>query len=229
MSKDSPPLDLIREHFAKTYASLEHMLSILKHADKMNSELFYWKIRPYFAGWRNVLPNGVHYAGVDDVSTRRSYVGISAAQSSLFQALDVIFDISHEEPGVTYLHKMLSYMPLTHARFISDLKTQAAGHLKNFVRGYDDLTELFNRCVRCRAEFRAVHLQQVQKYVVKEAFREGKRAFGLAKPVAAGGGIHGAGATPLRLFLRSTLLKTKEAKITGVTGGTGGGHAKPEK
>ena len=219
MSKDSPRLDLIREHFAKTYASLEHMLSILKQADKMNSELFYWKIRPYFAGWRNVLPYGVHYAGVDDVSTRRSYVGISAAQSSLFQALDVIFDISHEEPGATYLHKMLSYMPLTHARFISHLKTQAAGHLKNFVRGYDDLTELFNRCVRCRAEFRAVHLQQVQKYVVKEAFREGKRAFGLAKPVNAGGGIQGAGATPLRLFLRSTLLKTRGAKISSGRGG----------
>ena len=185
----------------------------------MDSELFYWKIRPYFAGWRNVLPDGVHYAGVDDVSTRRSYVGISAAQSSLFQALDVIFNILHEEPGATYLHKMLSYMPFVHAKFLTHLEAQPAGLLKNFVGGFEDLTDMFNRCVRCRAEFRAVHLNQVQKYAVKEAFRKGKHAFGLAKPVHAGGGIQGAGATPLHSFLRSTLLKTREAKISSGRGG----------
>ena len=202
------------------------MLSILKQADRMDSELFYWKIRPYFAGWRNVLPDGVHYAGVDDASIRRSYVGISAAQSSLFQALDAIFDISHEEPGTTYLHKMLSYMPLAHARFLSHLRAQAAGRLKNFVRGYDGLKDMFNHCVRCRADFRAVHLKQVQKYAVKEAFRKGKHAFGLAKPVNAGGGIQGAGATPIHLFLRSTLLKTREAKISS---GRGSNYSTPGK
>jgi indoleamine 2,3-dioxygenase len=226
IANDCPNLDIIREHLAQTHASLAHMLSILKQAGKMDSELFYWQIRPYFAGWRNVLPDGVHYAGVDADATRRSYVGISAAQSSLFQALDAIFEIEHEEPGATYLRKMLAYMPRPHANFLIRLKAQPVLGLKDFVRQHDELREMFNRCISCRADFRAVHLSQVQKYAVQESFRKGKHAFGLAKPMAAGGGMHGAGATPIRLFLGSTLRRTKEGRLSD---GRGDGHGTAAK
>ncbi|KIW86658.1 uncharacterized protein Z519_12713 [Cladophialophora bantiana CBS 173.52] len=212
--QSKPDLGLIQRHFQKAQASFDEMLATLVETRKMNSEVFYWDIRPNFGGWHLILPQGVHYAGVDEASVYRSYVGISAAQSSLFRAFDIIFDISHSEPGATYLRKMHEYMPSPHARFLGDLKANFSGTLRAFITDHEELSDTYNQCLRNLAKFRAVHRGLVQKYAVQEASRPKKRAFGLAKSVTAGGGVQGAGGTPIELFLRSTWEKTEKAMVT---------------
>lgn len=92
--------------------------------EKCDPYVFYWKIRPYLAGWENMaeagLPLGLIYEGVDDVwsaqtdeyadmshldeaerllNQYRRYAGGSAAQSSLIAALDVAFGVEHHRTG----------------------------------------------------------------------------------------------------------------------------------
>ncbi|KAI8149696.1 Indoleamine 2,3-dioxygenase [Fennellomyces sp. T-0311] len=92
--------------------------------EKCDPYVFYWKIRPYLAGWENMaeagLPFGLIYEGVDsfwsaetdeyaDMShlsegerllrQYRRYAGGSAAQSSLIAALDVFLGVEHYPTG----------------------------------------------------------------------------------------------------------------------------------
>ncbi|KAI8646306.1 Indoleamine 2,3-dioxygenase [Parasitella parasitica] len=118
------------------YSDLEQNLKTIRTAlAQMNDDLkrmyekcdpyvFYWKIRPYLAGWENMaeagLPLGLIYEGVDSLwnaqtdeyadmshldeaerllSQYRRYAGGSAAQSSLIAALDVAFGVEHHRTG----------------------------------------------------------------------------------------------------------------------------------
>ncbi|CAM0134894.1 unnamed protein product [Umbelopsis sp. WA50703] len=112
--------------------NLNHIQSCLKNmnvdlarmSEKCDPYVFYWKIRPYLAGWENMadagLPLGLIYEGVDNLwytetdeyadmshlseaervlRQYRTYAGGSAAQSSLIHALDVAFGIEHHPTG----------------------------------------------------------------------------------------------------------------------------------
>ncbi|CAG8454207.1 9413_t:CDS:2 [Paraglomus occultum] len=70
--------------------------------EKCDPYVFYWKVRPYLAGWENEdrLPKGIIYEGVDGVDEKgetifRQYVGASAGQSALIQALDIALNVEH--------------------------------------------------------------------------------------------------------------------------------------
>lgn len=105
--------------------SLEHMNDALQRMyEKCDPYVFYWKIRPYLAGWENMaeagLPFGLIYEGVDSLWAAetdeyadmshlsegerllrqyRRYAGGSAAQSSLIAALDVALGVEHFPTG----------------------------------------------------------------------------------------------------------------------------------
>jgi indoleamine 2,3-dioxygenase len=97
---------------------------LARMSEKCDPYVFYWKIRPYLAGWENMaeagLPLGLIYEGVNDVwnaetdeyadmshldeaerllQQYRRYAGGSAAQSSLIAALDVAFGVEHHRTG----------------------------------------------------------------------------------------------------------------------------------
>ncbi|PHZ10102.1 Indoleamine 2,3-dioxygenase [Rhizopus microsporus ATCC 52813] len=110
-------LETIRDSIAEMTQVLTRMY------EKCDPYVFYWKIRPYLAGWENMaeagLPLGLIYEGVDlwseqtdeyadmshlDSAQRllrqyRRYAGGSAAQSSLIAALDVAFGVEHHRTG----------------------------------------------------------------------------------------------------------------------------------
>ncbi|CAG8493060.1 1366_t:CDS:2 [Ambispora leptoticha] len=74
---------------------------------KCDPYIFYWKVRPYLAGWENEdrLPKGLIYEGVDQPDENgnpvyRQYVGGSAGQSALIQAIDIALNIEHYPTGV---------------------------------------------------------------------------------------------------------------------------------
>ncbi|RUS20807.1 Indoleamine 2,3-dioxygenase-domain-containing protein [Endogone sp. FLAS-F59071] len=114
-------------HLHVILASLKKLNVIfVRMYEKCDPYVFYWKIRPYLAGWENMaeagLPLGLIYEGVDtlweegtdyyaDIShltetdrflrQYRKYAGGSAAQSSLIHALDIFFGVEHHPTGDT--------------------------------------------------------------------------------------------------------------------------------
>ncbi|KAF9434089.1 hypothetical protein BGZ76_008560, partial [Entomortierella beljakovae] len=89
-------LEAIRDIIVDLVAVLRRMF------ERCDPYVFYWKVRPYLAGWENMaeagLPNGVKYEGVDNGEYKK-LAGGSAAQSSLIHALDVAFGVEHYPTG----------------------------------------------------------------------------------------------------------------------------------
>ncbi|GJJ76687.1 indoleamine 2,3-dioxygenase [Entomortierella parvispora] len=82
---------------------IEELVAVLRRMfEKCDPYVFYWKVRPYLAGWENMaeagLPNGVRYEGVDNGEYKK-LAGGSAAQSSLIHALDIAFGVEHFPTG----------------------------------------------------------------------------------------------------------------------------------
>lgn len=118
-------LDDLLSNFKVIESALGNMNDDLKRMyEKCDPYVFYWKIRPYLAGWENMaeagLPLGLIYEGVETLwsaqtdeyadmshldeaerllSQYRRYAGGSAAQSSLIAALDVAFGVEHHRTG----------------------------------------------------------------------------------------------------------------------------------
>lgn len=99
-------------------------VDLARMSEKCDPYVFYWKIRPYLAGWENMadagLPLGLIYEGVDNfwytetdeyadmshlseaervLQQYRTYAGGSAAQSSLIHTIDVAFGVEHHPTG----------------------------------------------------------------------------------------------------------------------------------
>ncbi|KAG0024420.1 hypothetical protein BGZ80_003088 [Entomortierella chlamydospora] len=82
---------------------IEELVAVLRRMfERCDPYVFYWKVRPYLAGWENMaeagLPNGVKYEGVDNGEYKK-LAGGSAAQSSLIHALDIAFGVEHHPTG----------------------------------------------------------------------------------------------------------------------------------
>ncbi len=74
-------------------------------------------------------------------------MGILAAQSSLFQALDIIFNVSHHGPKADYLRNARVYILLPYRQFLDYLQADFSGTLKGFVSYLPDLADSYNRYI----------------------------------------------------------------------------------
>ncbi|CAB4484572.1 Indoleamine 2,3-dioxygenase [Rhizophagus irregularis] len=81
--------------------------TLQKMFKKCDPYVFYWKVRPYLSGWENEdrLPKGLIYEGVDGNDENgnpiyRRYIGGSAGQSALIQALDIALSVKHYPTGI---------------------------------------------------------------------------------------------------------------------------------
>jgi hypothetical protein len=210
VQQGSQNAESMMEHFNEIHCSLEKMVTDIQwiNAKRISPHGFFWKLRPYFAGWDHVEPDGVSYLHSDGPA--RKYHGISAAQSSLFPTLDIFFGISHEKRPLNYLRKMRSYMPSGHRSFleyIEDLRMQNRSNLEQLF-AEEEVQARVQSCRKLLARFRGIHLQLAKNYAVKEAKRENQVSFGLAKSFQVGGGVLGAGGTELVPFLTSLIQST---------------------
>ncbi len=101
--RDSNTAALIQE-LETIRGIIEELVGVLRRMfEKCDPYVFYWKVRPYLAGWENMaeagLPNGVRYEGVDNGEFKK-LAGGSAAQSSLIHALDIAFGVEHHPTGM---------------------------------------------------------------------------------------------------------------------------------
>ncbi|PVU86715.1 hypothetical protein BB559_005222 [Furculomyces boomerangus] len=145
-SIQSNNLDGVVEGIDELSKGLKESTKILTRMyEKCDPYIFFHKIRPYLAGWdgieTNGLKRGILYEGTDELDPEKEYkkfVGGNAAQSSVFQAVDIILGIRHysddseneqnqrnesvKPPGNPYLLEMRGYMPGQHRRFLIDLE-----------------------------------------------------------------------------------------------------------
>eukprot|EP00752_Nemacystus_decipiens_P012084 g10714.t1 len=99
--------------------------------------IFYQRVRPFLSGWKAnpTLPDGVLYEGVS--SRRQQYYGGSAAQSTLFPALDAALEVSHSaHSSNAFLLEMRNYMPPGHRRLLEHLSDPACPSIRRFVQQF---------------------------------------------------------------------------------------------
>lgn len=201
--------------------------------------IFYFRIRPYLAGWKNMadagLPNGVRYG---DKTEYRQISGGSNAQSSLIQALDILLNVEHHPTGTrhsgsgplhpgegitapkthSFIHEMRKYMPGQHRRFLEHL-TQVA-EIRDFVMANADNTPAlvlsYDACLAMLRAFRDKHIQVVSRFIVIQA-REAQRNKAVGSHTkreglaAAKNKSRGTGGTALLPFLKQARDETGDS------------------
>jgi indoleamine 2,3-dioxygenase len=174
---------------------------------------FYHRVRPFLSGWRAnpTLPRGVAYAGLNDDSkadtsnssnssnsssssedsmARHFYYGGSAAQSTLFAALDAGLGIGHAKgAGSSFLADMRDYMPPKHRAFLVHLESPGTPSVRDFVLGLDPsaagttaaaaagaataaVAAAYDTAVQAVEAFRTAHLGIVTVYILQQQRRE---------------------------------------------------------
>lgn len=155
---------------------------------------YYLRVRPFLSGWP---PPGVVYEGVSEVPQR--FVGGSAGQSSLIQAVDALLGIDHgDTPAGQYLRSIRSYMPAAHRRFVCDLEqsSQVRARVK---QGSTSLRVAYNAVLDQIDRFRQHHTAMALDYIIK--------------PSGMNPAEQGTGGTALSAFLKGTQDATGRSKL----------------
>ncbi|CDK27075.1 unnamed protein product [Kuraishia capsulata CBS 1993] len=210
--------------------AIDELGSVLMRMEEMcDPHVFYFKIRPYLAGWKNMesvgLKNGVYYG--DEVEPRL-YAGGSNAQSSLIQTLDLILNVEHFGTGDSkghdqnaFMSEMRSYMPGAHKRFLEHLSK--VNIIKEFVTENapqnPELVLSYDACIAMLKAFRDKHIQIVTRYIILQSQKSKTMGSdttktirsGLAKSTHKKEDMRGTGGTALLPFLKQCRDETGDA------------------
>lgn len=142
------------------------MTPVLDALERMRSwcdpYVFYHRVRPFLAGWP---APGVVYQGVSPVP--RKYVGGSAGQSSLLQAIDAVLGVEHgDSHSGKYLRAVRAYMPIGHRRFVLDVEQQSQVRARAS-SGSSALRGAYNAAIEQVDLFRQRHIALAHDYVTK--------------------------------------------------------------
>lgn len=188
-SGDSHTVARCLRFFAERLTELSAILQRVH--ENCDTNIFYHRIRPFFAGSKNMaeagLPSGVMYEDAAGNVGYRQYSGGSNAQSTLIQFFDVILGVEHRPTGEKrptgpvsdkggrpkehgFIAEMREYMPGDHARFLADVS--AVANIRSFVEARKDDTDLclaFDACLAMLSAFRDKHINIVTRYIVLKA------------------------------------------------------------
>jgi indoleamine 2,3-dioxygenase len=184
-------LESVAEAMTPVLAALERL------REWCDPHVFYHRVRPYLAGWPTP---GAIYTGVSE--TPRKYVGGSAGQSSLIQAIDALLGIEHGAVTGPYLRLVRQYMPTGHRRFVqaveetTRVRTRAAG-------GSPRLSAAYNSAAQQVDSFRRQHMRLAHDFI--------------AQPSGMKSAAKGTGGTTFVDFLQDAQRETAHAAITSTT------------
>ncbi|ODV84656.1 hypothetical protein CANARDRAFT_8240 [[Candida] arabinofermentans NRRL YB-2248] len=174
--------DQVISSLQKLAELIDYLGSLLMKMEEMcDPHVFYFRLRPYLAGWKNMqdagLADGVYYG---NEKTSRVYSGGSNAQSSLIQTLDLLLNVSHHSTGTAlidakeenpFMKEMRNYMPGKHSDFLVHLSK--VNVLRDFVLTNKDtnpeLVLAYDAAVAMLKSFRDKHIQIVTRYIVIQA------------------------------------------------------------
>ncbi|KAI3403572.1 BNA2 [Candida oxycetoniae] len=176
-SADKRDYKMLMKHLEQLAEAIDMLGTALMRMEEMcDPHIFYFRIRPYLAGWKNMssvgLEKGVYYG---NEATPRSYAGGSNAQSSLIQFFDIILGIRHYATGdlktdSSFMNEMRKYMPQQHRELLEALEPYSRT-IRETVDSKKDpaLTLAFDACLAMLKSFRDKHIQIVTRYVVLQA------------------------------------------------------------
>ncbi len=159
----------LAESLQTLITALGEMLATLQQLpEKCDPYIFYNRIRPILAAWKQP----VIYEGISDKP--QMWIAASAAQSTLFHALDIALGISHHASAGEFLCTMRNYMPPAHQQFLAKLEDGLS--LRQYILGQKQsapvLTELYNESLHHLDSFRKRHIEITVRYLVQQAHGE---------------------------------------------------------
>jgi indoleamine 2,3-dioxygenase len=180
---------MIAQVINKYYDDPETILSLLKVMNtKINAavslikrmyeqcdpDFFFDRLRIYLSGSKNeFLPDGIKFdlTPIDMGYEVYCLIGGSAAQSTLIQMYDILFDVKHDGHGKKFLDEMRFYMPGIHRIYLEDLSLTPS--IKLYLTQitdsdrYEDIKNIYNKCVLNLKRFREAHIGLVHAYIMK--------------------------------------------------------------
>lgn len=184
-------LNLYLQTLAENIDNLSTVLG--KMEELCDPYVFYFKIRPFLSGWKNMKDfklkdNGIWYEVSEDSREKelKSLSGGSNAQSSLIQFFDTLLNVKHHPTGqrpssttttlkatiddskVNYMEDMKNYMPRNHRRFLNDLSKHCTIEkvVKENIKKHPELVLAYDACLAMLKAFRDKHIQIVTRYIV---------------------------------------------------------------
>ena len=138
--------------------------TLARMPEKCDPYVFYHQTRPFLASLEHII-----YQDVSDEP--QTWVGGSAAQSSLIQALDIAFAVAHEEErSAAFLKSMRTYMPQPHRSFLEYLESiPSVPQLLNNT----NLTEKIFLIRQQLLDFRKAHLKIFYRYIASQSKKAG--------------------------------------------------------
>ncbi|RSL93302.1 hypothetical protein CEP52_013325 [Fusarium oligoseptatum] len=195
--------------------------------EKCDPMTFYYKIRPFLAGSKNMesagLPRGVFYDEGDGKGEWRHLRGGSNGQSSLIQFFDIVLGVEHitsgnntEVKGEKSYHDIVKeYMPGPHRRFLTHIARMGSirelALLPPTTEGQHRLQEAFTSATEALSKFRNKHIQIVTRYIVlpaRQGSKEGPQNLASSSSRKAGEELTGTGGTKLVPFLKQSRDET---------------------
>jgi indoleamine 2,3-dioxygenase len=146
--------------------SLEAMTATFaRMPEACDSNVYYFKVRPYIFGFTNVVYEGVPAFG----GQAQSFRGQTGAQSSIIPALVAAFGLKHEQTGLTqHLDIMKNYMPSAHRAFVARMGQSGIRDYVLAHKGNSTLVEVYNSCLRNMLAFRQMHLHYATTYIAEK-------------------------------------------------------------
>lgn len=223
----------VTRNLQKLAEMIDHLGTVLMKMEEMcDPHIFYFRIRPYLAGWRNMSDVGLDKNGViyGNDPKPKSFAGGSNAQSSSIQFLDALLNVVHHptgerplphetgkkqaafsgEPSNNFMSEMRDYMPGPHKDFLEHI--ESVSNVKQYVQQHGDenpeLTLSYDACLAMLKLFRDKHIQIVTRYIILQAKKGSKLGSsstlrsGLAKSKKKETEQTGTGGTSLLPFLK---------------------------
>ena len=152
---------IIQNNLKIILSKLERQYEILKTTRNCKPKHFYHNVRPFLGG--SISDKGWYLEGVEEYV---KYDGGSAAQSSLIQAEDIFFEISHNNDS--FLLRMREYMPENHKSYLEYMEIRpklSSIKWKISVEEWYKIESIRNECIELIHKFRKFHFGIVQDYV----------------------------------------------------------------
>ena len=207
---DLPPLLANLDELASVVNELTEIL--LDVRTDCDPGVFFNRIRVWFPGAKLVY----HLEGEESV--QEEWMGSSAAQSSIIQALDAFLGIeplthkprekydvqSSDGSRMAYLARMRFYLPADHRAFLEELN-RFGQQMRSLILNHPDrelATEMavaYNSVIEAMGKFRSAHIRIVALYITTQQGR--------------GGGSDGTGGTNGVQFLKNIRNQTIKGKM----------------